>query len=50
MSTNRQLHEINSFLLKFKENKKKHNFKNPDRAKYFVNMEYKNGPLLNNFL
>jgi len=38
----RRLHEINSFLLKFKE----HN-KNPDRAKYFVDMEY--DPLLNNF-
>jgi len=41
----RQLHEINSSLLKFKE----HNFKNPDRSKYFVDMEYKNSPLLNNF-
>jgi len=40
-----RLHEINSSLLKFKE----HNFKNPDRAKYFVDMEYKNGLLLNNF-
>jgi len=39
----RRLHEINSSLLKFKE----HNLKNPDRAKYNVDMEYKNGPLVN---